>query len=299
MTGDKIALYTTVYPGVEKYLADWYKSVIAQTDSNFDIWIGVDGLDVSYIIEGMGTDPCAIWVIANKGDTPAQIRGKAIKKIVDEYYAVIFVDSDDILETTRVEAAKKYLEIGDVNGCAMHIIDEKGRDLGIVFRPPNGIDITKILPRKNIFGLSNTAYRTKILKQCLPIPKDCVLVDWFLATRAWIAGASLGFDFTGRMAYRQHPSNMAGILPPFTSQQILQATKYVINHYDCVLGTGLYFQHRYEIENACKYVEIFYRAIIDSQEILDKYVGSLNKLRLNRVWWDYVAHQQLEYIWKN
>ena len=28
----RLALYTTVYPGVERYLADWYASVRRQTD---------------------------------------------------------------------------------------------------------------------------------------------------------------------------------------------------------------------------------------------------------------------------
>ncbi len=41
----KVALCTTIYPGVEAYLPDWYRSVRAQTDRDFQLWVGLDGID--------------------------------------------------------------------------------------------------------------------------------------------------------------------------------------------------------------------------------------------------------------
>ena len=38
----RIGVYTTVYPGVEPYLLDWYRSLRQQTDQEFQLWIGLD-----------------------------------------------------------------------------------------------------------------------------------------------------------------------------------------------------------------------------------------------------------------
>ena len=298
---ERLALYTTVYPGIEKYLSAWYESVLAQTDRNFDIWIGVDGLDVNEVIAALGADPSATWVIAAKGNSPAQIRQKAIERMVKKYPAVVFADSDDVLEPTRVEAARKSLTWSDVSGCAMRIIDEKGYDLGIVLKPPEGQDIAGLLPRSNVFGLSNTAYRTHILRQCLPIPPECVLVDWFLITRAWALGARLDFDPTCRMAYRQYPLNTARVLPPFTPQYVILTTERILGHYALALENvpELQPQHRVELEAARNLVKAFYESIRDSLGMLDQYVQVLNQLPLHQLWWSCVAHPKLENIWKS
>lgn len=297
----QLALYTTIYPGVERYLPVWYESVVAQTDTNFDIWIGVDELTVERVKEVVGGSLSARWVIAEEGNSPAQIREKAIARMVDEYSIVVFVDSDDVLEPTRVEAARKSLQESDVSGCAMRIVDKDGNDTGITFEPPTGVKLTKMLPRVNVFGLSNTAYRSQILRQCLPIPADCVLVDWFLITCAWTRGANLVFDNVPRMAYRQHAQNIARILPPFTQRQVLTAAELVLEHYACVLNhiPELQPQHRVEIEDACGRVEMFYASLQKSADRLRQYVDALNHMPPKHVWWSYVAHPELEEIWKN
>ena len=40
-----LAVYTTIYPGVEPYLGDWYRSLCQQTDQEFQLWIGLDHLE--------------------------------------------------------------------------------------------------------------------------------------------------------------------------------------------------------------------------------------------------------------
>lgn len=298
---ERLALYTTVYPGVERYLSAWYESVLAQTDRNFDIWIGVDELGVDVVIAAMGTNVPAKWIMAGIGDFPAQIRQTAIARMANEYPAVVFVDSDDVLDPTRVEAARESLRQNDVDGCAMRLIDGSGLDLGIVFKPPNGMDIATILPRNNVFGLSNTAYRSQILRRCLPIPAECAIVDWFLITRAWILGARLGFDFTPRMAYRQHGCNVARVLPPFTPQQVILAARLVLSHYTLILESisEHQSQHRIQLGSARDRVEAFCEAIKGSPDVLHQYVQALNELPPNHIWWACVAHPRLEEIWKS
>lgn len=298
----RLALYTTVYPGVERYLSTWYESVVTQTDTGFDIWIAVDELTIEEVRTAVGQDlSAAKWVIAAKGDSPAQIRERAIAQMIDEYPAVVFVDSDDLLEPTRMEAARRALQRCDVNGCAMRVIDEDGSDLDIVFEPPDGEDSATILPRNNVFGLSNTVYRSETLRQCLPIPSECVLVDWFLITRAWNAEARLSFDRVPRMAYRQHAQNTARILPLFTQQQVLLATDLVLDHYKFVLNDipELQTRRRIELENEYNRTRAFSISIRESTGILRQYVDTLNRMPSRHIWWSCVAHPELEEIWRN
>ena len=91
------------------------------------------------------------------------------------------------------------------------------------------------LPRTNAFGLSNTAYRSDVLRACLPIPAAAALVDWYLITMAWLQGARLAFDPTPRMDYRQHGANMARIRSPFTAERVRADTALVREHFRLVL----------------------------------------------------------------
>ena len=184
-----LALYTTVYPGVERYLADWFDSVSRQTDQGFQLWVGLDAMDVESAKQAMGGDPDAVWVQGRDGDTPATIRQRALARIVERHDAVVLVDSDDVMHATRVSTARAMLRTHDLVGCALRLIDERGSSMDMTFTLPADMAPEDVFPRTNVFGLSNTAYRTDALRRCLPIPDAVTLVDWFLATRAWLFGA--------------------------------------------------------------------------------------------------------------
>jgi hypothetical protein len=298
---ERVALYTTVYPAVVRYLPDWYASVMAQTDRAFDLWIGVDGMSREAVATALGATPRACWVLAEPGDTPTSIRARAIERMVAEYDAVIFVDSDDLLAPARVAAARAALEEADVAACALRIIDEQGSDLGLVFGPAPDERPTELLPRYNVFGLSNTAYRSAVLRECLPIPATCVLVDWLLATRALGMGAALAFDATPLMAYRQYAANVARVLPPFGADEVLRAAQRVLNHYDCVLAPShpVPADLRAVLQDARRRVRSFYLSLAASEERRRHYVNALNALPPRYVWWWCVAHPNLEDVWRN
>jgi len=302
MAAERLAVYTTVYPGVEPYLGDWYQSVQRQSDNDFDLYIGVDSLRPEEITEAIGVVPHAMLLTYEAGTTFAQIRTTALEKLVDAYDAIVLVDSDDLLHPSRVAAAREALETHDLMGCALRLIDEQGKDLGLTFGPACEVDYDSLLPRYNVFGLSNTAYRAHTLRRCLPIPEDCILIDWLLATRAWAIGASLGFDTTARMSYRQHANNTANVLPPFTARHILRAAQLVLEHYRLLITTnqlrGL-VPHEVMLESAFSRAKRFQQAITAKVDKLERYVEELNKLTPKYVWWWCVAHPELEELWKN
>jgi hypothetical protein len=116
-----------VLAGVERFLPAWYASVQRQTDTDFQLWISLDGLEIGAVEETLGTLPPATWVPACAGDTPAQVRQGALARIVEHCDAVVLVDSDDVLHPTRVAAARRGLDDRDVTGCALRLVDEGGR----------------------------------------------------------------------------------------------------------------------------------------------------------------------------
>jgi hypothetical protein len=73
-----------------------------QTDRDFDVWIGVDALEPRREAEALGGLQEAHWVLAEAGDSPARVRERAVSRLVDDYPATVFVDSDDVLLPGRV-----------------------------------------------------------------------------------------------------------------------------------------------------------------------------------------------------
>jgi len=300
-TRGALALYTTIYPGVERYLRDWYRSVLAQTDQTYQLWIGLDALDIRSVVNAMGGEPKATWVMAEPGETPAQIRQRAFEQITAVYDGVVLVDSDDILHSTRVAAARAALAQSDLNACALRLVDQQGHYLGLDFELPLGQEAEFVLPRNNIFGLSNTAFRSDLLRRCLPIPAEIELVDWFLATRAWLCGACLSFDRTARMDYRQHGRNMVQVRYPLGTQQIVQDTARARVHFQHLRALGRSENHKMrrwaELEETAAEVDRFYQRVVLEPTRLQSYVQTLNALKPAAVWWSSVAHPALRDLW--
>jgi len=299
---ERLALYTTWYPGVEPYLAAWHRSVVAQTDRDFDVWVGVDALDGGPLAAALGPGPSLSLLPQPSGSSPARVRGNAIAALLDRYPGIVFVDSDDLLEPTRIAAARRALESADVAACALRIIDGEGRDLGVVFGDDRPADWSDFLPRYNVFGFSNSAYRTSVLRRCLPLGSESPLVDWLLATRAWALGARLDFDRTPLMAYRQYAANIARVMPPFSEGEVRAATARVLDHYRAALETPEWSMPPAPAEalgRANRRVADFAEAIHRSPATLRRYTEALNALPPRYVWWWLVAHPDLENVWKN
>jgi hypothetical protein len=295
-----LALYTTIYPGVEPYLRDWYRSVLEQTDQDYQLWVGLDTIGVAAVKEVMGADPKATWVSGVPGDTPAQIRQRALVQIVESCDGVVLADSDDMLHASRIAAARAALQTSDLAGCALRLVDQRGRYLGLTFGLPPKARPEDVLPKNNVIGLSNSAFRSDLLRQCLPIPAEVTLVDWFLATKAWLYGARLAFDDVVRMDYRRHGANMARVMPPFDRDQVIQDTNLVREHFEILRASliGDCMAHRLAgLERVASDVEAFHQHVVLQAKQLGRYVQALNTLQAAPLWWSSVAHPSLSYMW--
>lgn len=299
MSADRLVVYTTWYPGVEPYLDAWGKSMRAQTDASFRLVVGVDRIAAGEWAVRLGLGERTRWVVAPAGASPARVRQTALESVVEGADEVVFVDSDDILEPSRVAAAREGLAAADVVGCALKLADESGAELGGTFGPAAETDAAADLPRHNVFGLSNSAYRAGTLRSCLPIPDGCALVDWLLATRAWAFGARMAFDATPRMVYRQCASSATRVSPPFSGRHVLAATDLVLGHYAVALGNppALPAAPTAALAAARERAARFRRVVCESPRTLARYVAALNELPPRLVWWWAVANPELEHLW--
>lgn len=297
-----LALYTTMFPGCERYLRSWYESLIGQTDRSFQLWVGLDELSIEAARSAMGGDPDAFWVRGEVGDTPAQVRQRALEQIVLCHDSVVLVDSDDLLHPTRVAVARRHLEKSQLVGCALRLVNESGEPQGGLLALPAGVRCEDVLPRGNVFGLSNSAYRAQLLRQCLPIPPSVSLVDWYLATRAWLLGATMTFDNEVGMDYRQHGANMVNVKPPYTSQQIRADTQRVLRHYGFLLSmlpAHSLPERAALLSRAAEDADRFYRRVVLQPNRLVEYANALNALAIEPIWWSWVACPSLRGMWES
>jgi hypothetical protein len=298
--GGTLAVYTTIYPGVELYIADWYRSLSEQTDQEFELWIGLHVLGSESVQKMLGIDRKATWVVAPSDATPAQIRQQALARIVETCSGVVLVDSDDLLHPSRVAAARAGLQASELVGCALRLIDKQGKDIGLTFDLPEKLEAEDVFPRNNVFGFSNSAFRSDLLRRCLPIPADAVLVDWFLATRAWLMGSTMTFDRVPRMDYRQHPANTARVRYPLSGDQVVSDTALVQRHFELVLadpGPDFLAERYAALRKVAREVEVFQSYIVSCSRQLDSYVEALNALQPPPLWWTCVAYPGLGHMW--
>ena len=297
-----LAVYTTVYPAVEAYLADWSRSLRQQSDQEFDLWIGLDRLGRDSVQKILGVGSEAKWVELPRGGTPAQIRQEALAAIVGKYSEIVLLDSDDVLHPARVAAARRSLQSNELVGCALRLVNKQGEYLGRTFGLPMHLAPDDVLPRNNVFGFSNSAFRSDLLRRCLPIPADVVLVDWFLATRAWLLGAKLAFDPTAHMDYRQYPTNTARVIYPVAADQIVSDTGHVRRHFQFVLAEvspHALPDRVATLRMVAAEIEDFYEDVVLCPTLLDEYVQAFNGLNPVPLWWVTVAYPPLEYMWKS
>src|SRR5262245_38871943 len=110
----RLAVYTTIHPGCEPFLASFGASLRRQTDHDFDLWIALDALTPCDVVAAMGRFPRVHWIEAAPGDTPASLRQRAFATLVRRYDAIVLVDADDLLQRSRVAAAREMLATCDV-----------------------------------------------------------------------------------------------------------------------------------------------------------------------------------------
>ena len=290
----RTALVSAFYPGVEPFLKEWSASVRSQRDRAFDVCVILDQISPADAAAATGLAD-AEWISVSGDAGIGAARNQGLQALVDRYDVLVSVDADDVLEPDRVGEAKARITAADVVVTSMSLIDADGGATGSVMRMPIDPDWMALLSRCNVAGMSNTAWRSSVLSDCLPIPPRTSLVDWFLATRAAANGARIGTDPGLRMRYRQHGANIARVVPPFTAEQLRAAVTLVLRHCDDVLPL-LPAAWRTALHARRASVAMFSETIADDRACA-VYLDHLNRLPAPHFWWEPVAHPELSALW--
>jgi hypothetical protein len=270
-------------------------SVAAQTDTDVDVVIALDGLPASYF------DAYAAWPRLHLRPvppnlTPPEVRQWAWTPLIHDYDAIIFCDGDDVLQPRRVENARAGLAHADIDACALALVDAALAPLPYTITPSQAH--LRALPFSNSFGLSNTAYTTRALAQLMAFPKSIVAVDWYLITHAYALGMTINTRADADMWYRQHGGNIASPLKPLTAQKLQANTHLVRGHLEAVLAADfLEPAARALYQQRLADVLTFQKAMTHSQDMIENYRATYNNTKTEIVWWNTVAHPQLEEIW--
>lgn len=236
-----LAAYAVVYPAAMRFLNEFWTSLAPQVGSGVDVHISLDGVTPNDVLAVIGSKAAVRFWPADEGMSPARIRSTVLAELTSAYDGVVLLDSDDMLLPGRIAAAAAGLEVADVYASAMRLVDESGDPIPGGFFAPSPAQIAQLdsaqplLARINVFGFSNSAYRSQVLRDCLPVPCSTVLMDWLVASRAYLAGARFMFDHEPRMLYRQYGTNTAGVLPPFGPARIKRDAALVAQHHSLLL----------------------------------------------------------------
>lgn len=290
------AVFTVVYPAALPYLGAMVDSVRAQRDVPTTFVAALDEVterDVAPFLRELTTPVELITV----DGTPAEVRNRALSEVCGRYAAVIFQDADDIARAGRFGHHLRVLETVDVSGHALRLVDEHGVPVGHTLTRP-AEDLDDLLPRMNVFGFTNTAYRSSALADALPVPPDAVAVDWYVATRVRQLGSAMAFDPRSLADYRQHGGTTTRVHPPFSERHVAHAAEVAEAHL-ASLEFGGADPLSSNLRRRQQDLATFRSWTVERPEHVRRYVEALNVgTRRTYAWWEIVAQRELEHLWK-
>lgn len=291
----KLGVYTTFFPAFMPFVGNFIESIYKQTDKDFTLVVALDGLKAEDFPHVENVPLRLLEVPA--GLTISQVREWAWQQVIHEFDALVFCDGDDVLAPSRIEHARRSLLQCDLDACALALVDESLKPLHATLSP----DSQKIesLPQSNVFGLSNTAYRTSLLRQIFPLPIQVDTVDWYMAAVSVALQARIHVRPEEDMFYRQHGRNMAGPMLPMDAVRVETGTRISLVFLKAMLeNKHLDGYLRQQYQQRLNSVVVFQKAIVAVPNMLNTYVSEFNKMKVDIQWWNAVAHPSLQDMWQ-
>lgn len=301
-----LAVYAVLYPAAMRFLGEFWSSLAPQISPHDSVYFSLDGVPADDVRSITGRHPSLRFLPVAPGASPATIRSEALAYLTQAHEQLVLLDADDILLPGRLTMSVRALERVDVYGAAMQVVNESGAPIqGATFAPsPAQVEAIEshspLLARVNMFGFSNSAYRATVLRACLPVPHDTVMMDWLVASRAYLAGATFAFDLEPRMLYRQYGANTATVLPPFGPARIVSDAARVADHH-AKLFAGPYASERdfspfaRARERSAGFAQWLLAgpAVADGPRRPHDYAAKLAEVaRRTWLWWEHVAAEK-------
>ena len=283
---EKIAVFSVVYPEVEKYFSDFFKSLEIQTFSNFELVLFNDGF--KNLDKYISNSPIKKTVISCH-NTWSNIRIQGIKWLYNnDFDYVVFADADDYSSSNRIQIVTDLLSRYDLVCNDFHIFRD-GENTSIPFlskRLKEGDSVTaKSIFDKNILGSNVGARMDAIISVLEYIPADVIAFDWLLFSLSLLQGANCIFTDKTHCYYRQHPNNVASLLD-VTNQQITKGVMVKKQHYTA-LGSK-YIEYK---EASNQFTEILNK--MQDNEYAELYCRAVReKLPMNQLWWEMIKTEK-------
>lgn len=222
---------SVIYPGVEKYLKSFIKSILGQSFNSFDILIINDKCDSS--IRDIFPDN-VIWIDIDNDMSPVQVRQLLFEYCLKNCYEVaVFIDSDDLIPNDYIKILVNEIESLDFVFSEMIPFFKEGDYNNypllknyVSLRP---VEIEDLMSR-NIIGLGNSAIKVKWLRG-IELPHDIIAADWYLFSCCILNGALGRFVSTTHLYYRQTGANTVGSIHPLDNKRLMTGINAKQTHY--------------------------------------------------------------------
>lgn len=233
-TKNKLVVVGTVYPGIENYLDDYFKTLVNQSWRKFDILLANDGLrnfEMPLPVNELG---CQVFEV---NESISANRRSLIKRAIKlGYEKIVFTDCDDSFEANRLEVVERLLDKVEIVVNDLDVTDESGTNIERRYFSPrfnNGAKIDEQSIRTgNIMGLSNTAARTEVFTNSPAlIGGDSIAYDWYLWASVFHAGYRAGFTSDTATRYRVYANNTAGMPQVLTENDVCKGVEVKSQHY--------------------------------------------------------------------
>jgi len=227
-------ILTTIYPASERYLDQFFNSLVNQSTKDFDVLVLNDGVKDFDIYRLRYTILNLVEINVSGSGSFVKIRELGINTIRRlGYHYIIFGDSDDYFSENRVEKVRVSLGTNHIVVNELTLVSDriKVRD----FLKTNLINLNALtdhIINSNIFGFSNTALRVDILKEPVNFGDNLLAGDWyFFSTILLHFEYKIEFLDDVQTFYRQHENNFVGFSLGLTEEKLEIGLNVKLAHY--------------------------------------------------------------------
>lgn len=232
----KVAFFTVVYPGVEKYLPEFLSSLENQSYKNFDLIIINDGMDnYTFPSTSINTE------VIDYTNSISKIREFGINLLHQKgYHFIVFGDSDDCFDSKRIELSLKLLDQNDVvvNDLVSYDGDKTSKLLFSKHLSNNQLLDNYFIKDKNVFGLSNTAIKMEKFS-VISLAETLIAADWNIFTQLLHQKFQAIFTNDTFTNYRQHENNTIGLNQCISFSDVKKGVLVKYLHYRSLVEVGL------------------------------------------------------------
>lgn len=288
----KACIFTVVHQGSINYFSAFLRSLVAQTNQNFDLFLVVDSIPSSFlqkIVKSVLFNFKVTYFEYSGGILENRVKGlQNLLSKEDIYEAVIFADSDDILSDNYVDEVLKEIQLYDfVFSDLVPFSNDKisKKNVGIWQKRFENSNILNIdfLKDKNVLGFGNTSVNFKVIKRIDKKYPEPLAPDWYFFKQILKSKDRIKFNDKTLVFYRQHSTNIIGYkLMSFERLRHIMNVKE--DHYNL-----MFYDNAFLIEEIKTLKEI----IKIKENFMDD-IEMINRMGINFFWWE-----ESKYLKKN